>query len=71
MNNYNEYKKLFERDQLTIKSFDKFYRKSLHDNLIDKNEHESLCNILLNMFMKTKMSLFYNYEYKGKIELFW
>ena len=45
INKYNKYKKLYERDQLTIKSFDKLYRKSLQDNVIDKNEYESLCNI--------------------------
>ena len=37
-NKYNKYKKQYERDQLTIKSFDKLYRKSLQDNVIDKNE---------------------------------
>ena len=42
---YNKYKKLYERDQQTIKSFDKLYRKSLQDNVIDKTEYESLCNI--------------------------
>ena len=42
---YNKYKKQYERDQQTIKSFDKLYRKSLQDNIIDKNEYESLCNI--------------------------
>ena len=42
---YNKYKKLYERDQNTIKSFDKLYRKSLQDNIIDKTEYESLCNI--------------------------
>ena len=45
INKYNKYKKQYERDQQTIKSFDKLYRKSLQDNLIDKNEYESLCNI--------------------------
>ena len=40
---YNKYKKQYERDQTTIKSFDKLYRKSLQDNIIDKNEYESLC----------------------------
>ena len=44
INKYNKYKKLYERDQLTIKSFDKYYRKSLQDNVINKNEYESLCN---------------------------
>ena len=45
INKYNKYKKQYERDQNTIKSFDKLYRKSLQDNVIDKNEYESLCNI--------------------------
>ena len=45
INKYNTYKKLYERDQKTIKSFDKLYRKSLKDNVIDKNDYESLCNI--------------------------
>ena len=42
---YNKYKKQYENDQNTIKSFDKLYRKSLQDNVIDKTEYESLCNI--------------------------
>ena len=45
INRYNKYKKQHERDQLTIKSFDKLYRKSLQDNIIDKTEYENLCNI--------------------------
>ena len=45
MSKYNEYKKRYERDQQTIKSFDKLYRKSLQDNVIDKTEYEGLCNI--------------------------
>ena len=45
INKYNKYKKRNERDQNTIKSFDKLYRKSLQDNVIDKTEYESLCNI--------------------------
>ena len=44
INKYNKYKKLYERDQQTIKSFDKLYRKYLQDNVIDKTEYESLCN---------------------------
>ena len=44
MNKYNKCKKLYERDQNTIKSFDKLYRKSLQDNVIDKNEYDRLCN---------------------------
>ena len=45
INKYNKNKKLYERDQNTIKSFDKLYRKCLQDNTIDKTEYESLCNI--------------------------
>ena len=45
INKNNKYKKQYERDQQTIKSFDKLYRKSLQDNVIDKTEYESLCNI--------------------------
>ena len=45
INKYNKYKKQYERDQNTIKSFDKLYRKSLQDNIIDKTEYENLCNI--------------------------
>ena len=44
INKYNKYKKQYERDQNNIKSFDKLYRKSLQDNMIDKTEYESLCN---------------------------
>ena len=33
-----KYKKLYEKDQQTIKPFDKLYRRSLQDNMIDKNE---------------------------------
>ena len=45
INKYNKYKKQYERDQQTIKSFDKLYRKSLQDNVIDKSEYGNLCNI--------------------------
>ena len=38
INKYNNYKKQYERDQQTIKSFDKLYRKSLQNNVIDKTE---------------------------------
>ena len=45
INKYNKYKKQYGRDQNTIKSFDKLYRKSLQDNIIDKTEYENLCII--------------------------
>ena len=35
----NKYKKQYEKDQQTIKSLDKIHRRSLQDNVIDKNEY--------------------------------
>ena len=58
LNKYNKYKKLYERDQNTIKSFDKLYRKSLQDNIIDKNEYESLCNIFTKYVDENKNEFF-------------
>ena len=55
---YNKYKKLYERDQNTIKSFDKLYRKSLQDNIIDKTEYESLCNIFTKYINENKNKSF-------------
>ena len=58
INKYNKYKKQYERDQNTIKSFDKLYRKSLQDNIIDKNEYENLCNIFTRYFDENKNESF-------------
>ena len=58
INKYNKYKKLYERDQLTIKSFDKLYRKSILDNVIDKNEYESLCNFFTKNVDQNKIESF-------------
>ena len=58
IHNYNKYKKLYERDQNTIKSFDKLYRKSLQDNIIDKTEYESLCNIFTRYVDENKNESF-------------
>ena len=58
INKYNKYKKQYERDQQTIKSFDKLYRKSLQDNLIDKTEYESLCNIFTKYVNENKNESF-------------
>ena len=68
---YNKHKKQYEKDQLTIKLFDKFYRKSLQDNRIGKSEYESLYSFftedvdenkgesfLLNKNIKIKVNLF-------------
>ena len=58
INEYNKYKKQYERDQNTIKSFDKLYRKSLQDNVIDKTEYESLCNIFTRYVDENKNESF-------------
>ena len=55
---YNKYKKQYEKDQNTIQSFDKLYRKSLQDNLIDKTEYESLCNIFTKYVDQNKNESF-------------
>ena len=58
INKYNKYKKLYERDQKTIKSFDKLYPKSLQDNVIDKTEYDSLCNIFTRYVDENKNESF-------------
>ena len=58
INKYNKYKKLYERDQNTIKSFDKLYRKSLQDNVIDKTEYDSLCNVFTKYVDENKNESF-------------
>ena len=58
INKYNKYKKLYERDQNSIKSLDKLYRKSLQDNVIDKTEYDSLCNIITRYVDENKNESF-------------
>ena len=58
INKYNKYKKQYEGDQNTIKSFDKLYRKSLKDNIIYRNEYESLCNIFTRYVDENKNESF-------------
>ena len=58
INKYNKYNKQNERDQQTNKSFDKLYRKSLQDNVIDKNEYESFCNIFTKYVDENKNESF-------------
>ena len=71
INKYNKYKKQFERDQQTIKSFDKLYRKSLQDNVIDKTEYECLCNIFTKYVDENKNdSFFINMNIKIKLNFF-
>ena len=58
INKDNKYKKQYERDQNTNKSFDKLYRKSLQDNVIDKTEYDSLCNIFTRYVDENKNESF-------------
>ena len=45
MRKYNNYKKQYKKDQQTIKSLHKLYRKPLLDNVIDKKDYETLGSI--------------------------
>ena len=67
MQKYKKYKKQYEKDQNTMKPFDKLYRKRLQDKVIDKIEYESLCIF----WIKRKVKFFYKYEYKKKIKFFY
>ena len=58
INKYNKVKKQYGRDQQTIKSFEKLYRKSLQDNVIDKTEYNSLCNIFTKYVDENKNESF-------------
>ena len=67
---YNEYKSQYERDEQTIKCFDKLYRKSLQDNVIEEIEYESLCDIFTKYLKKQKFNLFINMNLKLKLFFF-
>ena len=54
INKYNNYKQQHEEDQQTTESFDKLYRKSLQDKILDKIECESPCNIFTKYLEDTK-----------------
>ena len=56
MKKNNKYKKQYEKDQQTIKPFDKIYRKYLQDNIIDKSEKNIYIILLLKISMKQKMN---------------
>ena len=47
-------------------SFDKLCRESIQDNVIDKNEYESLCKIFTRFVDETKKVNFFKYEHKNK-----
>ena len=70
INKFNNYKKQYERDQQAIKSFDKLCRKSLKDNVIDKNEYESLCNILTRFVDEKKRIFLIKVNLNIKLNLF-
>ena len=55
---YNKHKKQYEKYQQPIISFDKINRKSLKDNIIDKNENESLCNSFTKHLKERKKEYF-------------
>ena len=57
-NKYNKYKKQYESDQKTIKSFDHLYRKSSQDIIIDKTEYNSLCNFFTKYVDQNKNESF-------------
>ena len=57
INKYNKCEEQYEKDQQTIKSFDKLYRKSFQDNVIDKTEYESLCIVFSKYVDENESSL--------------
>ena len=57
-NKHNKYKKRYEKDQQTIKSFDKIYGKYLQDNVIDKSEYQGLCNNFTQYVDESKNEFF-------------
>ena len=54
MQKYNKYRKEYEKDQQSIKSFDKLYENRLQDIVIDKKEYESLCILFTKYLDETK-----------------
>ena len=71
INKYNKYKKQYERDQNTIKPFDKLYRTSLQYNITNKTEYESLCNIFTRYVDENKNEPFFiNMNIKIKLNIF-
>ena len=66
INKYIKYKKLCERAQQSIKSFDNIYRESLQGNVIKKKEYDSLGIIFSNSLDETKNDFFYKNEQKQK-----
>ena len=51
-------KKNMKAIRILLSFFDKLYRRSLQDNIIDKNEYDSLCNIFTKYFDENKNESF-------------
>ena len=64
INKYNKFKKHYEKDPLTIKSFDKLYRNSLQNNVTDKNDYDGFCNFFTKYVDEIKNESFYKHEHK-------
>ena len=58
INKHNKYKKQYEKDQQRIRSFANFCRKFLQDNIIDKSDYESVCNVYTKYIDETKNEFF-------------
>ena len=55
---FTKYKQQHEKDQQTKKSFDKLYRKSLQDNLLDEKKMNLYVIVLLDTLRKRKKEYF-------------
>ena len=58
INKDNKYKKHYQKEQQLKKSFDKLEKKSLQDNLIDKNEYDSPCIFFTTYLDETRNESF-------------
>ena len=58
MQTFFRYKKRYQKDNETNKSFDKLYRKTLQDNLIDEIEYYSLCKNFIRYIDGTRNESF-------------
>ena len=70
MQKNSKYKKLYENDKKTIKSFNKSHRKSSQDNVIDKSECEFLWNGFIKDLDETKGEPSFKFEHKNENRFF-
>ena len=66
LDKYNKYKKQYQKDEKTIKPFDKLYRTSLKDNLTDKKVYEPIYDFFKKIPMKKRI-FYYESKHKNKI----